>query len=680
MSWTYDLRSSLESVAQLLIHGTALAMITWILCITLLKRIRPAFQCAIWTVVLLKFLAPPILPVFFSLSGLLSVIGLYWPSTHQGDGAAVASSGTGHTTAGTVAMGGTPSASPGWNETFALVLAGVYLGLLLILSLRSLLSAFRQHRHLNSLGTVTGDLDRRVTELCKKMSIRRKPALLETSENISPYVTGLLRPKLIVPSDLFGRFDSETRDALIAHELAHIKRGDLVLRTLQNLARLLLFFWPPVLWVSRQVERAAELACDQWAIDTTSVNPRNYASSLLTVVRHIGQPLSPSQNLTFARKGTFLEERFNMILKKRNSISPKMNWLMVPAVLGWAAFALGGATAQSTEQGATEVKERMHIVIQTDDSGEGFKMEASVLPEADIDMDGFITLDELQAYADANPDLMDLEITSGPEGDNVHFWVSRDGSESGMIEMQIQKHHAESGTTVEIEKIIKKFGDEKKVIIVGEAGDYVIHETETEGQPGERTFNIHVEGPDFTQVLKDHPEADLDGDGKLSPEEFHAYAQTSGEERNVFVFRNEESIGPEGGALQVMKITAGSKEEIDTDGDGMISEEEMAAFAETHGLPHPVGEPGSHEGHRKMLFIQKEGSPHSPEHDVVIIRETPEAEEALSQQERSEKFLVDNPEADADGDGVISKQEAEAFAAKLQKSRQVIKEKQEEPK
>src|SRR5882724_9923892 len=54
--------------ALTLLHGTVLALITWLLSVTLLRRARPAVKAALWTIVLIKFLIPPILPGEMTLS------------------------------------------------------------------------------------------------------------------------------------------------------------------------------------------------------------------------------------------------------------------------------------------------------------------------------------------------------------------------------------------------------------------------------------------------------------------------------------------------------------------------------------------------------------------------------------------------------------------------------------
>src|SRR5882672_7625598 len=62
----------LHYVGLSLIHGTALAVITWLLSVTILRRSRPAIQAFLWTLVLIKFFVPPIFPGEMALSGWIS--------------------------------------------------------------------------------------------------------------------------------------------------------------------------------------------------------------------------------------------------------------------------------------------------------------------------------------------------------------------------------------------------------------------------------------------------------------------------------------------------------------------------------------------------------------------------------------------------------------------------------
>ncbi|MDP2876323.1 MAG: M56 family metallopeptidase [Holophaga sp.] len=81
----------------------------------------------------------------------------------------------------------------------------------------------------------------------------------------SPLVVGWIRPMLLVPVGLLGVMDPLALEAILSHELAHIRRRDPLVNALQGVVEVLLFFHPAVWWISRRVRRERELCCDDQA-------------------------------------------------------------------------------------------------------------------------------------------------------------------------------------------------------------------------------------------------------------------------------------------------------------------------------------------------------------------------------------------------------------------------------
>ncbi|WP_020475084.1 M56 family metallopeptidase [Zavarzinella formosa] len=109
----------------------------------------------------------------------------------------------------------------------------------------------------------------------------RTPVVRMLAGLASPVMWCVGRPVLLWPADLEKQVSGEGRRAVIAHELAHLRRRDHWVRWLEMLAAVV-HWWNPVFWLARRRLRAdAELACDQWA--TTQADRRTYAEALLTV-------------------------------------------------------------------------------------------------------------------------------------------------------------------------------------------------------------------------------------------------------------------------------------------------------------------------------------------------------------------------------------------------------------
>ena len=102
--------------------------------------------------------------------------------------------------------------------------------------------------------------------LSGRLGLRRPVELLESAAVAVPAVMGWLRPVLLLPASTLSGLSPQQVEALIAHELAHVRRGDLAVNLLQAAIETLLFYHPAAWWVSRVVREERELCCDDLAV------------------------------------------------------------------------------------------------------------------------------------------------------------------------------------------------------------------------------------------------------------------------------------------------------------------------------------------------------------------------------------------------------------------------------
>jgi beta-lactamase regulating signal transducer with metallopeptidase domain/DNA-directed RNA polymerase subunit F len=102
--------------------------------------------------------------------------------------------------------------------------------------------------------------------LCRQLGIRRPVRLLSTSRVEVPIVVGWLRPAVLVPMSALSGLTPDQIDALLAHELAHVRRHDYLVNLMQAALETLLFFHPAVWWLSHQVRIEREHCCDDIAV------------------------------------------------------------------------------------------------------------------------------------------------------------------------------------------------------------------------------------------------------------------------------------------------------------------------------------------------------------------------------------------------------------------------------
>jgi beta-lactamase regulating signal transducer with metallopeptidase domain len=108
-----------------------------------------------------------------------------------------------------------------------------------------------------------------LNRLKARVGVSRPVRLLISALVQAPAVVGWLRPVVLVPIGSLAGLPSEQIEALLSHELAHIRRHDYLVNILQSVAEALLFYHPAVWWVSGHIRTERELCCDDVAVSVT---------------------------------------------------------------------------------------------------------------------------------------------------------------------------------------------------------------------------------------------------------------------------------------------------------------------------------------------------------------------------------------------------------------------------
>ena len=137
---------------------------------------------------------------------------------------------------------------------------------------------------LDSIGTAgTGGTDRTGVPCGDDFGLARPPDDRAGAGPRAPLALGGVRgsPRLILPEELWGRFDESQQDAVLAHELAHWKRRDHWVRRLEAIVLGLYWWYPGAWWARRQLERAEEECCDAWVVWALPSAANSYAEALV---------------------------------------------------------------------------------------------------------------------------------------------------------------------------------------------------------------------------------------------------------------------------------------------------------------------------------------------------------------------------------------------------------------
>jgi len=128
---------------------------------------------------------------------------------------------------------------------------------------------WRQLQRTRRLGTrPVGDLMHEVfADLTQKLRVGRPVHLLQSARAAVPVVVGWLRPVVLLPASAISGLTPEQVQAVLAHELAHVRRHDCLVKVAQAVVETLLFYHPAVWWVSGRITEESEQCCDDLALE-----------------------------------------------------------------------------------------------------------------------------------------------------------------------------------------------------------------------------------------------------------------------------------------------------------------------------------------------------------------------------------------------------------------------------
>lgn len=282
---------------------------------------RPALTHAVWVLVLLKFVTPPLfnLPVTIEVPvaaesrsgsadvGHVSSVSAPLPDSERLESTPVMTASAPRTDASPLDVpsvvktesrvvardrssfvaSALKTCSTYWARRPGLrsmLMTGWLSGAVLWMTLQ-MVRAIRFQRRVLRDANASADLQQQTTQLGAALGLRRVPRVLIVEAAVSPMLWGCgSRAKLLFPADLAERLDDNARATLLTHELAHFSRGDHWVRLLELVATGL-FWWHPVVWWARhQIEASEEECCDAWVVSQFPNTPRQYAEALLDTI------------------------------------------------------------------------------------------------------------------------------------------------------------------------------------------------------------------------------------------------------------------------------------------------------------------------------------------------------------------------------------------------------------
>ncbi len=277
---------------------------------------RPLVARLLWLLVLAKLVTPSLFAVpVVAIPGLSSATAQTLQVSGPSDATALSEGIEGDALSlpeGSSDLLATASSLEPWKQALALlwllgsaaVLVGSLVRVLRFQSLKNLASE-----------SAPPELQDLAAEIATPLGLRKVPTICTTSAHLLPMVWWVGGPvRVFVPGSLVRTLDPRELRFILAHELAHVRRRDHLVRWLEWLACVLCWWNPVAWWARRSLRTNEEVCCDALVLATLKPNPRSYATSLLNVVEFLASPaLRPPAMASAIHDGGFLEGIRNFV-------------------------------------------------------------------------------------------------------------------------------------------------------------------------------------------------------------------------------------------------------------------------------------------------------------------------------------------------------------------------------
>ncbi|HVF40444.1 MAG TPA: M56 family metallopeptidase [Gemmatimonadaceae bacterium] len=301
-----------------------------------------------------------------------------------------------------------------WAAVVALILASLGYGALIVRRI------VRGARPLDTQDWLTP-----LWEVSDRLELEEPPRLLRSEEAKMPFACGLINPTIVLPADC-DTWTLDRRRAVLLHELAHVRRHDLMGHTLGRLACAVYWFHPLVWTAAKQLRAESERACDDLAL-ACGARASDYAEHLLDIVTSVRHDRTPAVALAMARRKEF-EGRMLAILdpELRHSGPGKLQAAGLIASLALISIAVGAAAPAPRASAQVSTATSQAPVGRPLDQVDASRSSDQVDPSIEVDVKSAVKTamdDEMKTETGIDPKV-DIQANAATIGSAVGSAVS----------------------------------------------------------------------------------------------------------------------------------------------------------------------------------------------------------------------------------------------------------------
>jgi GWxTD domain-containing protein len=212
----------------------------------------------------------------------------------------------------------------------------------------SWISALRMRRR--GVCAVPAHWQRQIERLSAQLGVKRPVQLLESCLVDSPVLLGHLKPVILLPLELLAGMPSGQLEAILMHELAHVRRHDYLVNTLQRLVEGMLFYHPATWWISHVIRRERENCCDDLVVAFKG-DAEEYAVALAALEQDRWSGRTPA---VAATGGNLVKRIGRLLYPKRTNGAWAQLFSAVLLMAGAAAILTAWQASPSAQQASAD--------------------------------------------------------------------------------------------------------------------------------------------------------------------------------------------------------------------------------------------------------------------------------------------------------------------------------------
>ena len=191
----------------------------------------------------------------------------------------------------------------------------------------------------------------KVLYLAQQINIQKKVRTYFSRYIETPMMIGFFKPVILLPVATMNHLSVQQFEAILLHELAHIRRNDYLFNLIQSVIDAILFFNPFTWWITRYIRAEREKCCDEMVLKLS--DPHHYARALLA----LEEPMCrPALVMTAVSKRSQLFHRIKNIMEMKNNRINLRQKFIVLAIVATASLSVAWLTPKESKASSPEKK------------------------------------------------------------------------------------------------------------------------------------------------------------------------------------------------------------------------------------------------------------------------------------------------------------------------------------